>query len=972
MADKSLQALTTKLAQIADDTNKSIKPDVKEIKDAVCGGILSSLMSINKKLDNVDKQNRLNKLTGKITSANGNKNLIKNTNSISNTLNKILLKMDKMSDKGRTLTRNNFRGENNDKGFGGLSNSIDAIKKLKNINIKDFILTKLKLKHLKQIMSKSLEMFREFKNQKEVENTMNFINTSTEMMGKLAKTAKIAGPAQRGSKAIQKIFLGGKRDKNGGLLGLFQKIDENKDKIERGKKSMSNILKACGSMFLTSIILTGVAAVAIPAMLGALLVKGVIWLMTGTMVGLSKVDRHVKKGATVLLLMSTSIITFALGLGLMMKAVKDMKLKDIGLMMASIAGVGLTVAGVGLLAVPIAVGSASLLLLSAGLGVFGVVIDSWRSLDTKTAMTNIQEAVGGLRDIFGLELGKGNEKKTFFQRLSGGVMDIAMGVLNFGSSFFIMGQLLLAGAGLGILYKGLKAWDNFNGVKAAKNLEIGIGAVKDAFGLGDDKNGKKEGLKGKLKKFGGKVLDMAIALLQGGEVIAKMGTITLATGMADVIRLTLIPWNKFNAKPAAENLKTAFYSLKDAFGLNDKTNENFGQKTLRFLGGPLDLASTLMSAGGVLVKMGTIMLATGLADIIKLNLKPWENYNGVNAIQKMGDTIKELISVFGLDDTAPQGFKLLHLAGGMLDLATSLLNSGGVLIKMGTIALATGMAAKIKESIMPWENYNGGQKSIENMGKTINGLLDLFGLRELKEAENKSGILQKVGNFFANIGKTVGKAAEGMANAAEGGNLLAKIGSLSTIVKTFSPVIQHLKPWESFNPDVSLKNINKTINGLILNVADLQKLNNGGNIKLIKVLKNFALPFKTTVDTVNALDITKASTVVEIFKAFSDIKDKPIDAFTKAVDKFSESCSDLIESLNTFGESNNSMSNTPITTGDKTPMGNAININNKDELASAIANAIKQLPVNVETNISDVKLVVNNETGRRVVLTLDD
>ena len=281
MADKSLQALTTKLAQIADDTNKSIKPDVKEIKDAVCGGILSSLMSINKKLDNVDKQNRLNKLTGKITSANGNKNLIKNTNSISNTLNKILLKMDKMSDKGRTLTRNNFRRENNDRGFGGLSNSIDAIKKLKNINIKDFILTKLKLKHLKQIMSKSLEMFREFKNQKEVENTMNFINASTEMMGKLAKTAKIAGSAQRGSKAIQKIFLGGKRDKNGGLLGLFQKIDENKDKIERGKKSMSNILKACGSMFLTSIILTGVAAVAIPAMLGALLVKGVIWLMTG-------------------------------------------------------------------------------------------------------------------------------------------------------------------------------------------------------------------------------------------------------------------------------------------------------------------------------------------------------------------------------------------------------------------------------------------------------------------------------------------------------------------------------------------------------------------------------------------------------------------------------------------------------------------------------------------------------------------
>ena len=985
MADKSLQALNSAVHQIAENSPK-IQKDVKDIRDAICGteGIRESIVYLTKQLDNLQKKGAISKLTNRPLDS---RRTVRNINSINSTLNKILNQVQRISKgKGRLGTGGIQRDTvvKNSR-LGNIAQSIEIIQQLRNIKLKDFIFAKKKIKNIGKIMFSALNTFRMFKNRKEMESTISFVNSSIDLIKKLSKVSILSKPAQWGAKAIQKLFLGdGKSNK--GLLNLFRKIDKNKKTIERGKKSMKDILKACGSMLLTSIVLTGIAAVAVPAMLGTLLMKGVTWLLVGTFKFLSKASRPIKKGSLAMLIMSASVITFGLGLGLMLKAVKDMKLKDVGLMMASIGGIGLTVAGVGLLAAPIAIGSASLLVLGASLGVFGVVIDAWRSLDVKPAMANIKEAVGGLREIFGLELGKGDNTKTPFQRLAGGALDIAMGVLNFGKSFFVMGQLLLAGAALGILYKGLKNWDNFNGVKAAKNLKIGIGAVKDAFGLGD-KDKKEKGLKNKLKRFGGKILDMATSLLQGGEVLAKMGTITLATGMADVIRLTLIPWNKFDAKPAAKNLKEAFTALKDAFGLNDK-NDNIGSKALRLIGGPLELASTLMESGGVLVKMGTIMLATGLADVIKFNLKPWENYDGVNATENMAKTINSLKSIFGLEDNMG-GFKVGKLAGGLLDLATSLLNSGGTMVKMGTIALATGLAEKIRENIVPWETYTGGKKAIENMQNTVNGLLNLFDLDNLDEAKQKKGFLE----WISKVGKAVGNAVEGVTDTVEGGGILAKISSIASIVKAFTPIREHLEPWKTFTVEPSLSNLNNTINGLLSEIISVHKLDTSGyfdyfesSTKKIKKgikhltkafninqnLKEFSVPFKSTVDTINALDVTKASTVIEIFKSFSDVKKKPIDAFTKAVDKFSESCADLIDSLNKFEGSNVQVTSNNESSTEATPTNYSVDINNKEDFAKAIANAIRQLPINVETNMSDVRLVVNNETGRRVILTLDN
>ena len=884
MPEKSLKDLTSAVYKIAENSPK-IQKDVKDIRDAIVGtdGLVESVKQLTKKLDDMQKKGTLSKITGK----SGNRydrRIIKSTSSIEKTLNKILDAVSKNG--GKRLHADNFtRNNSRVSGSNDLSSFIGVVDKLKNIKLKDFLLAKIKIKHLGKIMRSSLNLFKSFdEKNKEAEKTISFTNSSIEMMEKLAKVNKVSWAAKRGEKTMEKLFLGdGKKRK--GLLGLFKKINIHKKEIDQSRKSLNDIRKSCGSFLLTSIILVGIAALSIPAMLGALLMKGVVWLLIGTFKLLSKSRRTVSKGSLVLLLMSTSIIAFGLGLGLMVKAVKDMKLKDVGLMMASIAGVGLTVAGIGLLSVPIALGSSVMLLLSASLGILGLALNYWKTFDASKSMNNVKEAIGGLRDTFGLELGKGDEKKSFGQRLKGGLMDIAMGVLNFGSTFFIMGSLLLAGAALGILKKGLESWDNFDGKKSAKNIKTGIGALQEAFGLEDRKG---QSIKSNLTGLGKDFIGLGSSLLQMGSTFAKMGTLVLATAMMDIIRLTLLPWEKYDPSKSVGNMRTAVTGLEEMFGLQSSQNKTIG---------------------------GSIV--GGITDLLSLG----------SGLLKMGDTM----------------------------------------VKMGTLLIATGAMEKIKENLVTWENYNP-DNSIANIRSAISGLTDVFGLHKEVEEKTDGGFLGKVGNFFKKAAdvvttpvRMVGNLVSAAEGLTEGGKTFAKLSSLVTGSASMLSIKSAIEPWNDFDSSKSITNIKKTINGLAVGFG----ANNVGYLSLI------SLPLSNTISSINKLDLDKASTMIDLFKSFRYIGIKPFDKFTVAVEKFSESCKELIVSLNDFNKSSQSNSNVESTSIESTNSNNT-SVTNTQELAEAIASAIKNLNVNVRTDISDVRLVVNNESGRRVVLTLDN
>ena len=1001
MADTSLKALTSVVHKMAEETQKEIKRDVKDIRDAVCGadGILDILLSFEKKMKADKRKERVSKLTGKTLNASpAEKNIIRNTSSITKILGNILDHLKRSTERRRLgadnfrretrLQPENFRRDRRERGV-DLSKSIDVINQLRNVKLKDFIFTKTKLKHLGKIMSSSKNIFKMFKDEKEIEGTLSLVNSSAEMMKKLSKMALISKPAQLGVKAMEKVYgLNGK----GGLLALFLKIDAYKKEIKRGKNTMKDMNAACGSMLLVTMALTGIAVVAVPAMVGALLMKGVVWLLTGTFVALNAAKKPIEKGSAALLVMSTSIVAFALGVGLMMKAVKNMKLKDVGMMMASLAGVGLTVAGIGLLAAPIALGSATLLLMGASLGLFGLAIQGWAKLDSKKATGNIKEAIGGIRDALGLELGNhGGEKKGTLNRLGGGVMDLIMAAVNMGSTFFMMGTLLFAGVALGFLYHGLKNWEKFDGTKSAANIKTAVGALKDVFGLNDVKGNA--GVK--FKATGGKILDMVNSIFQAGGALVQMGTITLATAMSDIIRVTLIPWNRYDATSAAKNLKIAVGALTDVFGLNDK-GTGFG-KINKLFGGALDMGIALMSAGGTLAKMGTITLSVGMSDIIRLGLKTWDEYNPSAAIGNMSLAIGSLTRLFGLD-TSGEG-RNISLGGSLLDMGKTFLSAGGTLMRMGTITLATGMLSLIKDNLKPWENYDSS-KPITNIKTAVDSLLNTFGMGEIRrEAEEEKSTLEKIGGFFKNIGKDIGRTVSGItdsiATAAQGGAALAKIGNLSLITSLLGSVKKSLEPWDSYDTRPSLSMISKTIDTLVNQVTEVGKVNGKSflhfatsakrikkgliditeGVKASQEIKKAIIPFKSAVDTINTVNMEKAAVMVDVFKSFAAMKgNKPFDNFTKAVNQFAESSSDLIDALNNFSDN---YSTTETVSGETTvekasAVKGSVSITNTEALAQALAEAIKSLPVSVDTTIPDIRLVVNNETARRVVLTLDN
>ena len=1060
MADTSLKALTSVVYRMAEVTSKNIQPDVKDIRDAVCGpsGILDALSSIDRSVNKLNKKDTVEKLTEKSTAKKNNK-LLKSTDTITSILKKILGRVEKIQggrgSGGVSIKDTDTRKKS--KSLEGISKALDVMEKLRHIKMKDFIASKTKMKHIKNLMDKFRNMFKKFKSQKEMEGTISFANSSIEVVKKLSKIAILAIPAKIGAKAIETIFLGSSKNRRtGGLLAVFKKVANNADQIKIGAKSMKDLLKGCGSllltsiilvgiaatsvpamigtlalkgiiklliptfrnagrnivsitkgklamtqillgcgkMFLTSIILAGLAVVGIPAMLGALLMKGIVLLLVGTFKLLSKTSKQIIKGSAVLLIMSVSVITFALGLGLMSKAVRDMKWKDFGIMLASIAGLGavMAVLGIPVVAGLVALGSVSLLIMGAALGIFALSLMAWQKLDAKAAMDNIRIAIGGLREVFGLELGKKAEddKRSGLQRLKGGLIDIAMAVLDFGKSFFVMGQLLLAGAALGLLYHGLKNWAKFtDGPKAAKNIEVAVNALKRVFGLGDVKGNNNT----KLKALGGGILDMGIALFQSGKALLQLGTITLATAMADIIRVTLIPWNKYDPKPAIKNMGEAISGLKEIFGL---TNTKDGG-TLSGLGGSLlDMGIALFQSAQSLVQVGTITIATAMSDLIRLALIPWNDYDPSKAIGNMSNAITTLKDLFGLTDNDGLSGTLSGFGGSILNMAMALLNSGGTLVKMGTIMLATAMLDKIRENLIPWEDYDSS-KSITNISTAINGLLATFGLGSAAEEQTDS-VVKNVVKMTKKVVKAgtdiVSSIADGVSSVATGGAALAKISILSKIVSVLDSIKTSISPWDNYDSTNALTNISTTVKGLLSHILIVQKLDDGNKTSgnFVKYAKNISKglehlkkgftgaeilndavnPLDLTVKAVNKLDITKASTMIDLFKSFSKIGVKPFDKFTDAVHKFSDSCNDLIDAMNNFEPMGTGVVTTESENGESTTVSGGVNIANTHALATAIANAIKSLPVNVETNISDINLVVDGITGRSVTLRLDN
>ena len=382
------------------DSNTSTKINHKHIQD-----ILDETKGIRKAIDNLAKI------------------LLKQVRSVTPTIAKL---SDKASDKVAKAMVENINKQNNGS---GLTSIIDAFSKLKNISLKDIIVGKQKIKLITKIFKNAKEDLKI--DEKDLNSIIKLINSAPEMMKSLSRVGWRINRIIRNNiiGKLSDILIGKKS-----ILSLSILLNKNKKKFDDANKSAKNITSIVGNLFASTIFLTalsitgapallgatllektidkliptvkklsksnkymGVAAKSalsltvvtglmavsslflatvavsgVPALLGSILMLGIVKITTSTFKMLNKANKHILKGSIAMAIMSTSLILFGVALKKIVDATKGVSLKQVGIIALTTAMLGGTIAllGIPAVAIFIAIGSLALGVMSSALRPF--------------------------------------------------------------------------------------------------------------------------------------------------------------------------------------------------------------------------------------------------------------------------------------------------------------------------------------------------------------------------------------------------------------------------------------------------------------------------------------------------------------------------------------------------------------------------------------------------------------------------
>ena len=160
------------------------------------------------------------------------------------------------------------------------------------------------------------------------------------------------------------------------IINVSKKLSKNNKDINKSTKAARKLMVFTGLMALTSLFLATIAVTGIPALLGAVLMLGIVKICSLTFNMLNKAKKNALIGSLVLLVMSASLILFGIALKKIVDATKDVKFKQVGVivdMTLIFAGVIIGF-GVPAVAALVALGSLTMMLMSTSLIIFGTAL----------------------------------------------------------------------------------------------------------------------------------------------------------------------------------------------------------------------------------------------------------------------------------------------------------------------------------------------------------------------------------------------------------------------------------------------------------------------------------------------------------------------------------------------------------------------------------------------------------------------
>ena len=235
------------------------------------------------------------------------------------------------------------------------------------------------------------------KNKKDIENGTKVAKQLTVLAGNLLITSIFLTiaivPALLGTLGAKALDLMVRC-----LLPVAEKLSKNNKHIGKSIISAIGLAAFTGIMLVTTLMLALVAKNGILALLGSIVVLGVVTINIFTFKMLTKAKKQVIQGAILMAIMSLSLLIFGIALGKITSATKGVTFKQVAIIATTTILLGLAVAALGIPVVfPfIALGSIAMLLMGIALIPFGMALKKISEATKTLKMKHILLVTGAM------------------------------------------------------------------------------------------------------------------------------------------------------------------------------------------------------------------------------------------------------------------------------------------------------------------------------------------------------------------------------------------------------------------------------------------------------------------------------------------------------------------------------------------------------------------------------------------------
>ena len=235
------------------------------------------------------------------------------------------------------------------------------------------------------------------KNEKNIKNSAKVASKLTILIGNilatsifLSATALIGIPAILGAMVVSVLV--------DSLTSIAKKMSKNNKRMSKAIGASISFVVFTGFMALASLALTAIASNGVPALLGSLVVLGIVSVNAITFKILSKFKKDILIGSVMMAIMSVSLLLFGIALGKITKATENVTFKQIAIIASMTLLLGGAVALLGIPAVSpfIILGTITMAVMSIGLLVFGIALDKLSKATEKLKFSQILVVSGSI------------------------------------------------------------------------------------------------------------------------------------------------------------------------------------------------------------------------------------------------------------------------------------------------------------------------------------------------------------------------------------------------------------------------------------------------------------------------------------------------------------------------------------------------------------------------------------------------